>query len=117
MENIKENEIIKIKKLNEDELKRKYGKVYKIEITLDELDKTFIFYFKAPHMASINRYLKNTSKRIIQSNIDFVKDNIIDEQGEEIEKVLKEYIGIAGNISGKLLGFIGFSDNIIAKKL
>lgn len=121
METLTENELnVKNDKmviLNENDLKAKYGKVYKVEVNLDDLEKEFEFYFKAPTTASLNRCLKNMSKKSLQANLDFAKDNIIEEQKEEFEKICSIYMGVAQVCAGQLLNVVGFTDNVSIKKL
>lgn len=121
MENLKENELNlnngKMEILNEDNLKAKYGKIYKFEINLDNSEEEFELYFKSPTTASLQRYIRNTSKNTLQANLDFTKDNIIDEQKEEFENICSKYIGIAQSCANELATVLGFSSNINVKKL
>ena len=103
--------------LNENTIKEKYGKVYKVEAEIEDIEKTFLFYFKEPHSASVNRYIRNASKKHLQAGIDFAQENVIEEQKEEFKNTIKEYVGISQLVSNKLLGFLGFTDNVTAKKL
>ncbi len=105
--------------LTEEKLKERYGKVYKIDIDLDleDISESFAFYFKAPHTASVDRYIKNVNKNALKAGTVFVKENVIEEQKEKLEKVIEEYVGLSQSISSKLLGFLGFTDSIVAKKL
>lgn len=98
-------------------LKNKYRKIYEISAEIEDLDKEVTFYFKAPNNISLNRCTKNMSKKHIQAQIEFAKDNIIDEQAKELEKICEEYPGIAVSLAGKLFALMGFTDNVVAKKL
>lgn len=103
--------------LNEEKLKAKYGKVYKVEVEIEDISEEFTFYFKAPNSASLNRYIKNASKKHLQAGIDFAQENVIEEQIEQFKNTIKDYVGISQMVATKLLGFLGFTDNVTAKKL
>lgn len=48
-----------------EEMKEKYGKVYRVGATIevdDETEKTVEFYFKRPSTASYDRYVKTTAQ-------------------------------------------------------
>ena len=114
---IEEKEDLKIGVIDEENLKAKYGKVYKVEVEIDDISEEFTFYFKAPNSASLNRYIKNASKKHLQAGIDFAQENVIEEQIEQFKNTIKDYVGISQMVATKLLGFLGFTDNVTAKKL
>lgn len=107
--------------LSDDGLKRKYGQLYQVGITVDEDDehegRTLRFKFKTPSAASFNRYVKTASKNMMASTVIFVEDNIIDEQKEELKRESEKYPALSLNIGQKLLSIIGLGDNINFKKL
>lgn len=102
-------------------LKNKYGNIYQIDVIVGDDDvhdgDKFRFIFKKPNTASFNRYLKTASKNMATSTVDFVMDNIIDEQRTELEKQTDIYPGLALNIGQKLLNALGMGDNINFRKL
>lgn len=114
---IEEKEDLKIEVIDEENLKVKYGKVYKVEVEIEDISEEFTFYFKAPNSASLNRYIKNASKKHLQAGIDFAQENVIEEQIEQFKNTIKDYVGISQMVATKLLGFLGFTDNVTAKKL
>lgn len=107
--------------LSEAGLKTKYGKVYEVVVTVDEDDehegRKLRFLFKSPSAASFNRYIKTVSKNMTSASAAFLKDNIITEQAQNLEKECKEYPALALNISQKLLSVLGFGDNVNFRQL
>lgn len=101
----------------EDELKGKYGKVYKVEVENEDIEKNFVFYFTKPSTASFNRALKNMSKKTLQAMKDFTIDNIIQEQKEEYLEAIEEYPALPMGHGQKLMSLLGVSDSISIKKL
>ena len=64
MEDIKKNEATQIVSKAE-ELKAKYGKVYRVGATIDvddETEKTVEYFFKKPSTGSYDRYVKTTAQ-------------------------------------------------------
>jgi len=64
MENMKDNPISSAapKLASDEELKAKYGKVYRIGMTVSEDDENeveLVYRFKRPSVASYDRYVKN----------------------------------------------------------
>lgn len=107
--------------LSENGLKKKYGKLYEIAVTVDEDDlnegRSIKFFFKKPSTASFNRYIKNASKDMAKATNIFAKDNVIEEQAAALEKECSTYPALAIGIGQKLLGVLGLSENINFKKL
>lgn len=99
------------------ELKSKYGKIYEITIENEEIDRTFVFYFKNPTAMSYNRLIKNISKRALSSMTDFTLDNIVPEVSEQYKDVLKEYPAVAMSFGEKLMSLLGISSDVTVKKL
>ena len=102
-------------------LKKKYGQIFKIAVTVDEDDenmgRVLEFIFRKPTAASFNRYLKTANKNMSASTVVFVQDNIIDEQRETFKKETEVYPGLALNIGQKLLSTIGLGDNVNFRRL
>lgn len=102
-------------------LKKKYGDIYQIDVTVDEDDENegriLRFIFKKPTTASFNRYLKTASKNMAVSTTNFVMDNIVEEHKNVLQNESEQYPGLALNIGQKLLSAIGMGDNINFKKL
>lgn len=107
--------------LSNEGLKTKYGKLYQVEVVVDQDDENegrkLSFMFKAPSTASFNRYMKFASKNMAAATVVFVEDNVIDEQREALKKEWENYPGLALNIGQKLLAIIGLGDNINFRKL
>ena len=116
---MEENKIEEIKEelSMEEKLKSKYGKVYKIEVEIEDIQEEFTFYFKAPNPESLNRYIKGASKKHLQAGIYFAQENVVEEQKEKFKNTIEDYVGISQMVATKLLGFLGFTDNVTAKKL
>lgn len=97
-------------------LKKKYGKLYEITVTVDEDDesegRSISFLFKKPSVISFNRYLKTASKDMAKATGVFVQDNIVEEQATALKKECDAYPALALGIGQKLLNALGLSDNI-----
>lgn len=107
---------------DQEALKEKYGKLYKIssEITEDEDTENPVileYLFVKPNVASINRYLKTGSKNMISSTTAFVLDNVVSEQKDHLAKMIAEYPTLPIAIGQKLLAVTGLSDNVNLMKL
>lgn len=102
-------------------LKKKYGAIYQIDVTVDEDDENdgriLRFIFQRPTTASFNRYLKTASKNMAVSTTNFVMDNIVEEHRSVLQKESEQYPGLALNIGQKLLSAIGMGDNVNFRKL
>lgn len=65
-----------------EEMKEKYGKVYRVGATIevdDETEKTVEFYFKRPSTASYDRYVKTTAQGATKALKTFLFDNVVAE--------------------------------------
>ncbi len=103
-----------------EEYKVKYGKVYRVAVTLDPDDSTTVnleYYFKKPATASYDRYVKGVSQSSTKALKAFVLDNIVDEQTEKLEADLEEYPAFALSVGEKLLNMLGLSKDINLKQL
>ena len=107
--------------LNETRLKEKYGKLYEIEVTVDEDDekegRKISFLFKKPSAASFSRYVKGMSKDLVKSTDNFACDNIIEEQLEAFKQECDVYPALSLNMGQKLLNILGLSDNVNFRRL
>lgn len=112
IENLEDNEVI-----NKEEIKKKYPKVYEIEIENEDLEQTFTYYFMKPSTPSFNRALKTMSKQSLQAMNDFTTDNIIPELLEKYKEDIKNYPALAFTAGQKLMGLLGLSDTVTVKKL
>lgn len=101
-------------------LKEKYGKVYRVGITIpqdDTEEKEFAYYFKRPAIASYDRYLKGVSQQgIVKASKVFMLDCVTEESREELLKDMEEYPGIAVSVGNKLTEILGLT-NANLKKL
>lgn len=107
--------------LDETGLKEKYGKLYEIEVTVDEDDekegRRIRFLFKKPSAASFSRYVKGMSKDLVKSTDNFASDNIIEEQLEAFKQECDVYPALSLNMGQKLLNILGLSDNVNFRRL
>ncbi|MFW5435208.1 hypothetical protein [Paenibacillus apiarius] len=100
--------------------KAKYGKVYRIQATIEQDDSTSIdheYYFRKPQTASYDRYIKTTSQSPTKALRAFVMDNVVDEQATQLEAHLEEYPAFALSIGEKLLTVLGLSKEVNLKRL
>ncbi|PHS34898.1 MAG: hypothetical protein COA82_06620 [Alkaliphilus sp.] len=101
----------KEKSLKVEELKKKYGKLYEIKTEIEPRGEyetvAMLFYFKKPKTSSFNRYIRDMSKDSIRAMNNFVRDNIIEEQLEEIESQLEKYPALGLGVGEKLLSMLG----------
>lgn len=103
-----------------EEYKAKYGKVYRVEITLEPDDNTTVdleYFFKKPATASYDRYVKGVAQSATKALKMFVLDNIVEEQTAKIEADLEEYPALALSVGEKLLNMLGLSKDINLKQL
>lgn len=107
--------------VNKNELKKKYGRLFEITITVDEDDENegrkLAFLFTQPTAASFNRYVKTASKNMVSASENFARDNIIEEQVTELEKECDAYPGLVLNIGQRLLSVLGLGDNVNFKRI
>ena len=106
MEDIKKNEATQIVSKAE-ELKAKYGKVYRVGATIDvddETEKTVEYFFKKPSTGSYDHYVKTTAQGATKALKTFLFDNVTEESKAALEADLEEYPALAFSIGEKLLG-------------
>ena len=96
-----------------EEMKEKYGKVYRVGAT----EKTVEFYFKRPSTASYDRYVKTTAQGATKALKTFLFDNVVAESEADLEADLEEFPALALSIGEKLLGMLGLSKQTNLKML
>lgn len=105
--------------VTEESLKEKYGKVYRVGITIpqDDLEeKEYSYYFKRPAIASYDRYIKSVSAQgIVKASKVFMLDNVTDESREALLNDLEEYPGIAVSVGNKLTEILGLTNANLTK--
>ncbi len=108
------------KKKRAEELKAKYGKVYRVGATIDvddETEKTVEYFFKKPSTGSYDRYVKTTAQGATKALKTFLFDNVTEESKAALEADLEEYPALALSIGEKLLGMLGLSKQTNLKML
>ena len=95
----------------EEELKAKYGMLYRAGITVpvdDDTSKEFSYLFKRPSVSSYDRYIKTASQiGITKASRVFMVDCVIDEDRARLEADMAENPGIAISIGNKLTEIMG----------
>lgn len=106
---------------NEEALKAKYGKLYRVGVTIpvdDDEEKEFSYYFKRPTVPSYDRFIQTTSKHgITKASRVFMLDAVVDEDRERLKADLEEYPGVGISIGNKLTEILGLTDSTNLKKL
>lgn len=100
--------------------KDRYGKVYKIDVTIEPDDDTTLeyeFVFKKPQQASFDRYMRTMNSSPMKAARTFISDNIIPELESVLNDVTKEYPAIIITINEKLLFSLGLGKESNIKKL
>ncbi|MCY9765171.1 hypothetical protein M5X06_31620 [Paenibacillus alvei] len=100
--------------------KAKYGKVYRIQATVEQDDLTSIeveYFFRKPKTASYDRYIKTTAQSPTKAMRVFILDNVVEEQAGQLESHLDEYPAFALSIGEKLLTMLGLSKDVNLKQL
>ena len=95
-----------------EQLKAKYGKIYRLDLTLNPDDETEVnvsYVFKKPSTASYDRYLKTASGGMSKALRSFMFDNIIPEYRAKLEADLEEYPALTISAGEKLLSMLGLS--------
>lgn len=94
-----------------EELKAKYGKLYRAGITVpvdDDTSEEFSYLFKRPSVSSYDRYIKTASQiGITKASRVFMVDCVIDEDRARLEADMAENPGIAISIGNKLTEIMG----------
>ena len=103
-----------------EEMKEKYGKVYRVASTIevdDDTEKNVEFFFKRPSTASYDRYVKTTAQGATKALKVFLFDNVVEESRASLEADLEEFPALALSIGEKLLGMLGLSKQTNLKML
>ena len=105
----------------EDIYKEKYGKLYRVGISVpvdDDEVQDFSYHFKRPSVPSYDRYLKTAQKvGITQASKAFMLDNVVNEERDRLAADIEEYPGVAITIGNKLTDILGLVDSVNLKKL
>ena len=105
----------------ERELKEKYGKVYRVGITIpvdDDEEKEFSYYFKRPSVPSYDRYVQSASKAgITKASRVFMLDAVTEEDKERLKADMDEYPGVCITLGNKLTEILGLTNTANLKKL
>lgn len=110
-----------LKIVSDEELKAKYGKVYRIGMTVSEDDDSeieLIFRFKRPSVASYDRYVKTLAQiGASKASKRFMLDAVVEEDEERLTAAAETYPGVAIAIGGKLTDILGLTNAVNLKKL
>ena len=128
MEDIKKNETAQASEAKgadtlatkAEALKAKYGKVYRVGVTIEVDDETSVdkeYFFKKPSTGSYDRYVKTTAQGATKSLKTFLFDNVTEESRTALEADLEEYPALSLSIGEKLLGMMGLSKQANLKML
>lgn len=121
MEDIKKNEGTNPAPDSAEAMRQKYGKVYKVNVTVpvdDEESKDFSYHFKRPSVPSYDRYIKTASKiGMTKASKTFMLDAVVDEDRDRLTADMEEYPGVAITIGNKLTELLGLTDGVNLKKL
>lgn len=108
-------------KTDAEALKVKYGKVYRVGLTVpidDDETKEFSYYFKRPSVPSYDRYIKTASQiGMTKASKAFMLDAVVDEDKERLTADMEEYPGVALTVGGKLTELLGLTNTANLKKL
>lgn len=109
------------KPASDEELKSKYGKVYRIGMTVFEDDETeieLVYHFKRPSVASYDRYVKTLAQiGASKASKRFMLDAVVEEDEARLTADAETYPGVAIAIGGKLTDILGLTNTVNLKKL
>lgn len=121
MEDLKKNEDVIAAANTAEAMKRKYGKVYRVGVTVpvdDENEQEVGYFFKRPSIPSYDRFVKTMSKiGISKASKAFVLDSVIDEDRERLTADMEEYPGLSITIGNRLGELLGLGNDVNLKKL
>nr|WP_325235041.1 hypothetical protein [uncultured Oscillibacter sp.] len=119
MEDLKNNTAAKADR--DAELRAKYGKVYRLGMTVSEDDETDLelsYHFKRPSVASYDRYVKTVSQvGASKASKRFMLDAVVEEDAERLVADVEQYPGIAVAIGTKLTDILGLTSAVNLRKL
>ena len=102
---------------SDEELKAKYGKVYRIGMTVSE-DVELLYRFKRPSVASYDRYVKTLAQiGASKASKRFMLDAVVEEDEARLTADAETYPGVAMAIGGKLTDILGLTSAVNLKKL
>ena len=105
----------------DEELKAKYGKVYRIGMTVSEDDENeveLVYRFKRPSVASYDRYVKTLAQiGASKASKQFMLDAVVEEDEARLTADAETYPGVAIAIGGKLTDILGLTNTVNLKKL
>lgn len=106
---------------SDEELKAKYGKLYRIGMTVSEDDDSeieLVYRFKRPSVASYDRYVKTLAQiGASKASKNFMLDAVVEEDEARLIADLETYPGVAVSIGGKLTDILGLTNAVNLKKL
>lgn len=122
MEDLKKNESTAVTASDAAEaLRQKYGKVYKVGVTVpvdDETESELSYHFKRPSIPVYDRFVKTMSKiGIAKASKTFILDSVVDEDRERLTADMEEYPGISITIGNRLGELLGLGNDVNLKKL
>ena len=106
---------------SDEELKARYGKVYRIGMTVFEDDDSeieLVYRFKRPSIASYDRYVKTLSQLgASKASKRFMLDAVVEEDEARLTADAETYPGVAIAVGGKLTDILGLTSAVNLKKL
>lgn len=106
---------------SDEELKKKYGNIYRIGMTVfedDDHEVELVYRFKRPSVASYDRYVKTLSQiGASKASKRFMLDAVVEEDGARLAADADTYPGVAIAIGGKLTDILGLTNAVNLKKL
>ena len=106
---------------SDEELKAKYGKVYRIGMTVfedDDSELELVYRFKRPSIASYDRYVKTLSQiGAAKASKRFMLDAVVEEDEARLTADAETYPGVAIAVGGKLTDILGLTSAVNLKKL
>lgn len=97
---------------NVEQLKEKYGELYRVALVMEPDDDTIVeveYLFQKPKVASYDRYIKSASSSMSRALRTFAFDNIIPEHKEKLEKDLEKYPALSMSVGDKLMSMLGLA--------
>lgn len=102
-------------------MRQKYGKVYRVGISVpddDETEKELAYYFKRPSIPVYDRFVKTMSKvGISKASKTFLLDSVVDEDRDRLVADMEECPGISITIGNRLGELLGLGNDVNLKKL
>lgn len=103
------------------DLKTKYGRVYRVGVTIpadDDHEQEFVYHFKKPSIASYDRYVKTAAKTgVTRASRVFLLDAVVEEDKERLTGDMEEYPGVGITVGNKLTEILGLTDSVNLKRL